>query len=118
LLISHSSFASHALLAQGFPFLIIKTETFIAHPLAAPGTSVKLHERFQIGGFKRYEVFFPPQQRPGFLMLYGQPACLKGYGGAFPFLSADVAEKAERKAVFVRMVNYFTGQRFAHIYRF
>jgi hypothetical protein len=31
-------------------------------------------------------------------MLDGYAACLKWYNRAFPFLAADVAEKAERKA--------------------
>jgi hypothetical protein len=113
LLICHFSFvllipltlpAQHGIL---IPFI----EAVVAHPFAAFPATVKLHEGFQIGGFKRYEVVFPPQQRPGFLRLDGQAAGVKRNGLASPFLPADVAEKAETKAVFVRMVNYFPGQR-------
>ena len=48
-------------------------------------------------------------------MLDGQAVRLKRHGGASPFLAADVAEKTERKAFFVRMVYCFPGQRFAHL---
>jgi hypothetical protein len=93
-------------------------EAEVAHPFAAFFAKVKLHEGVHIRPLKGEAVFFPPHQRPGFLMLDGQAACLKRFNRASPFLPADVAEKAETKAVFVRMVNYFPGQRFTHIFQF
>jgi hypothetical protein len=90
----------------------------VAYPFAAVGAKVKLHEGFQIGLFKGDPVFVCPEQRPGFLMLNGQAACLKRYGRAFPFLAATVTEKAESEAFSVRTVCCLPGQRFTHIYRF
>jgi hypothetical protein len=79
-------------------------ETCIAYPSATDGAKVILHVRFKVGLLKGGAVFFGPQQRPGFLMFYGHATSIKWYVRASPFLAADVAEKAERKAFFVRMV--------------
>jgi hypothetical protein len=86
-------------------------------PFAAVGAEVKVHEGFQIGLFKGDPVFVRPQQRPGFLMLNGQAACLKRHGGTIPFLATTVAEKAESEGFSVRAVDCLPGQRFTHIFR-
>jgi hypothetical protein len=100
-----------AYIATTFPY----DETAITHPFSATATFVELQMRFQICLFKGGAVFFCPQQRPGFFMLYGYSVCLKRHVRASPFLAADVAEKTERKAFFVRMVCGCKGQRFAHM---
>jgi hypothetical protein len=107
LLIAHCSFL-FALTAQPGIFAS-NVEAAIAYPFIAALAAVELHVRFQIGLFKGGAVFLGPEQPPGFLMLNGQAACLKRHGWASPFLAADVAEKAERKAYFVRMVYGLPG---------
>jgi hypothetical protein len=103
------SFASHAFFAQADLFFFVKAETGIAYPFAAFFAKVKLYDRFQISLFKGGFVFLRPYHLPGFLVLNGYAACFKRHGWAFPFLAADVAVKAERKAFFVRVVCCFLG---------
>jgi hypothetical protein len=60
-----------------------------------------MHEGFQVCLFKGNPAFICPEHNPRFFMLYGQAVSLKQHGGAFPFLAATIAEKAESEGFFV-----------------
>jgi hypothetical protein len=58
-----------------------------------------------------------PQQPARFFMVNGgKAACRKSHNLAYPFFSAAVAKKAERKPVPVGMICRFLCQRLAHFY--
>ena len=79
-------------------FLFPNAETVIAYPPAAYGAVVKVELRFQIGPVKGGAVFLFPQQLLGFLMVNSGKAPRRERNRlAYPFLSAPLAEKTERK---------------------
>jgi len=87
----------------------IKIKAVIADALAAERATVKISAGFVIGCFIGDLVFVRPQQTQGFFVFHnavraGTAHSGKILDGAFPFFSAFVAEKAERKMTAVRVV--------------
>jgi hypothetical protein len=110
-----SLFTSLTLLAYFF-LGCSKDETVIAYLFAADGATVEFHSGFQIGVFIGYLPFIPPNQLPGFLMLYGgEAARFKRNGRASPCFAADIAKEAETERFPVGMVGCPFGNRCAHI---